>query len=86
MSASSDITMELLNRRSVDTICRDSADTQCMIIQKTLKTSQMVNLKPLSTLTYHSSLRQGQSLSSIVDSVFGQSLVSDSTANTAYIY
>jgi len=26
--------MELLNCRSVDTICRDSADTQCIIIQK----------------------------------------------------
>jgi len=30
--------------------------------------------------------KQGQSLASIVDSVFEQSLVSDSLANTAYIY
>ena len=30
--------------------------------------------------------RQGESFSSIVDSVFEQSLVNDSSANTAYIY
>ena len=30
--------------------------------------------------------RQGESLASIVDSVFEQSLVNDSSANTAYIY